>query len=269
MERRRFGRTGLDVPAVGMGTYRSLDVTGRAGEASRFAIVTEALEAGTNLFDSSPMYGDSERVLGLALAGRREKALVATKVWASSAREGRAQMDSAFGYYDGCVDIYQIHNLSAWRDILPLLEEEQRRGRVRVIGATHYSSSAFGELRRLMESGRIGSIQVPYNPLERAAEREILPMAAQLDLGVMVMMPFGQGSLVRRTPPRSALARLKPFGVHTWAQALLKWILSDPRVHTTIPATSTPGRPTENAAAGNPPWFGPEEREYVARLARG
>ena len=82
------------------------------------------------------------------------------------------------------------------------------------------------------------------------------------------MRPFGEGSLLRTTPPASDLAPLAPFGVRTWPQALLKWILSDPRCHVAIPATRRPERMTENAAAGAPPWFGEEERRYVSELAR-
>ena len=73
---------------------------------------------------------------------------------------------------------------------------------------------------------------------------------------------------MRRPPGQDRLAPLSNFGVTTWAQALLKWILSDPRCHVAIPATSRIGRTAENAAAGDPPWFGSEERDLVARLAR-
>jgi aryl-alcohol dehydrogenase-like predicted oxidoreductase len=97
-------------------------------------------------------------------------------------------------------------------------------------------------------------------------EDRVLPLAADLGLGVVVMRPFGEGALMRREAGAAALAPLAPFGVTTWAQALLKWILSDPRCHVAIPATSHPGRTTENAAAGDPPWLGPDERALVASL---
>jgi aryl-alcohol dehydrogenase-like predicted oxidoreductase len=90
---------------------------------------------------------------------------------------------------------------------------------------------------------------------------------AERGLGVVVMRPFGEGALMRRPPSADQLAPLRPFGVTTWAQALLKWILSDPRCHVAVPATSRPERMAENAAAGDPPWFCPEERNLVARLA--
>jgi aryl-alcohol dehydrogenase-like predicted oxidoreductase len=267
MERRTLGRSGLDVPVVGMGTWQTFDVRGAAGEHARRLVVDTALDAGANFFDSSPMYGESERVLGFALEGRRDRALVATKVWTPGRDEGRRQVERALGYFGGWVDLYQVHNLVATREQLALLEEMREAGRVRAVGATHYSPSAFADLAALMRSGRIDAVQVPYNPRQREAEREILPLAAELGLGVVVMRPFAEGGLLRRAPSAERLVPLEPFGITTWPQALLKWILSDTRCHVAIPATSSPERMRENAAAGNPPWFGPEEREYIARLA--
>jgi aryl-alcohol dehydrogenase-like predicted oxidoreductase len=267
MERRAFGQTGMLVPTIGMGTWRTFDVRGAAAEQHVRMIVDTALAAGADFFDTSPMYGAAERVLGTTLRERRNAAQVATKVWASSLAEGRAQVERALGFFDGIIDLYQIHNLLNWREQLVFLEQQRDAGRVRAIGATHYNPSAFGELRRVIETGRIAAIQIPYNPLERAVEREILPLAAERGLGVVVMRPFGEGALMRRPPADEQLAPLRPFGVTTWAQALLKWVLSDPRCQIAIPATSRPERMAENAAAGDPPWFGAEERALVARLA--
>ncbi|HWE62007.1 MAG TPA: aldo/keto reductase [Chloroflexota bacterium] len=267
MERRRLGKTGLQVPAVGMGTWRTFDVRGAAAEARARAIVDEALAAGADFFDSSPMYGEAERVLGAALQDRRDRAQVATKVWARSAAEGQAQVERALRYFGGRVELYQIHNLVNWREHLLMLERLRAEGRVLAIGATHHSASAFPELADLMRSGRITAIQIPYNPLQREVEREILPLAADLDLGVVVMRPFAEGALMHHIPSTQDLAPLRPFGVATWGQALLKWGLSDPRCHVAIPATSRQDRMRENAAAGDPPWFGDEQRALVARLA--
>lgn len=266
MEIRDLGQSGLQVPVVGMGTWQTFDVRGEAAEANACAVVDVALGEGAYFFDSSPMYGEAERVLGRALERRRDQVLVATKVWANSSSGGRRQIEQAMRFFGGRVDLYQVHNLLAWREQLVQLEALQQAGQVRAIGATHYSPSAFGELRRMMETGRISAIQIPYNPAERDVEREILPLAAERNLGVVIMRPFGGGGLLRRLPPAADLEPLRPFGIHTWAQALLKWGLSDPRCHVAIPATSRPERMHENAQAGKPPWFGPDERAYVAGL---
>jgi aryl-alcohol dehydrogenase-like predicted oxidoreductase len=268
VERRALGISGLDVPVVGVGTWHTFqDLDRRGVDVGPF--VTEALEAGANIFDSSPMYGPAERLLGESLEGRRDQAVIATKVWASSATEGRRQIERALGYFGDRVEVYQIHNLLAWREHLPILERHREEERVRVVAVTHYSPSAFGEMASIMRSGRIGAVQVPYNPLERDVEREILPLAADLGLGVIAMRPFAEGALIRRPPQVEEMQPLAPFGVRTWAQALIKWTLSDPRCHVAIPATSRLGRTAENAGAGDPPWLGPDERALVARLARG
>lgn len=267
VEQRGFGNTGLSVPAVGMGTWRTLDVHGADDEARARGIVDVALRTGANFFDSSPMYGESERVLGGALAGRRPRAIVATKIWTKSAADGERQAARALEWFGGMIDIYQVHNLLAWEKQLPRIERLKAEGKVRLAGATHYDASSFPELRRVIETGRIQAIQIPYNPHERGVEREILPLAAERGLGVIVMRPFGEGTLMRRPPSPEMLSALRPFGVITWAQALLKWVLSDLRCHVAIPATSHPDRMCENAAAGSPPWFGPRERSLVQRLA--
>ncbi len=267
MEHRRFGRTGIDVPVIGMGAWKTFDVSGARAEDERRAIVEAAVAAGTTLFDTSPMYGEAERVLAAAIGARREEVLVADKVWTRSIDEGREQIRRALAWYGGRVDVYQVHNLVAWREHLPVLKEHQSQGVVRVVGATHYQHSALRELMDVMGTGRVGMVQIPYNAADRLVEREVLPLADELGLGVLVMQPLGTGSLVRRPPPARELEPLTRFGVRTWAQALLKWIASDARVHCVIPATSRVARATENAAAGEPPWFDEEARERVARLA--
>ena len=160
MERRQLGRTGLDVPAVGMGTWQTFDVTAAADVAARREVVTAALDAGMDLFDSSPMYGAAERVLGRALEGRRDRALVATKVWTSSADEGERQIEQSLAFYGGRVDVYQVHNLVAVRHWLPVLEDLKRERKVRVVGVTHYAPSAFDDLARAMRDPRVEMVQI-------------------------------------------------------------------------------------------------------------
>ena len=266
MERRLFGRTGLTVPVIGLGTWQTFDVKGAAAAARR-EVVAAALADGATIFDSSVMYGEAERVLGRALAGRRTDAIVATKVWTADDAEANRQIEAALGFFGGWVDVYQVHNLVAWQRRLAQLERLQAEGKAGVIGATHYSPPAFDELRRVMNDRRVAAVQVPYNPHERDVEEVILPCAADLGMGVIIMRPFGQGSLLRRHVPPDALAPLRPFGVTSWPQALLKWILSDQRCHVAIPATSNALHMRENAACGRPPWFGPQERAYVEKLA--
>ncbi len=265
LENRSLGRGRVGVPVVGLGTWRRLEAAAAAGQ--EHELVGAAIAAGIQVIDTSPMYGSAEPLLSDALDGRRAQVFIADKVWTPSAEEGVAQLSRAVDWYGGRVDLMQIHNLVAWQTHLPMLEDARDRGLVGLIGATHYSPGSFGELAEVMKTGRIDTIQVPYNPAHREVERTILPLADDLGLGVLLMRPLGEGQLMRRSPSPDQLAPLRPFGVATWAQALIKWGLSDPRVHVSLTATSQPGRLTENAAGGSPPWFGPDERAYVLRLA--
>jgi len=140
-----------------MGTWRTFDVRGAAAEQHARTIVDTALAAGAGFFDTSPMYGAAERLLGATLRERRSQALVATKVWAATVVEGRIQIERALGFFSGIIELYQIHNLLNWREQLVLLEQERDAGRVRTIGATHYSPAAFGELQGVIESGRVAA----------------------------------------------------------------------------------------------------------------
>ncbi len=269
MERRRLGRSEIEVSAVGLGTWQVLDVRGRHKEEERHEVVRAALDTGVTLFDSSPMYGEAERVLGDALKKHgRDRATVATKVWTSNDREAERQIENALNFFGGRVELYQVHNLVAVDKRLDMLEGLKSEGRIRSIGATHYSHSAFPALTDVMRNCRVDFVQVPYNAADVAVTEEVLPLAEELDLGVIVMVPLGSGRLVRKAPSEQDLEPLKESGVETWAQALLKFVLSDARVSCAIPATSKPERVLENARAGDPPFFGEEEREYVRRLAR-
>jgi aryl-alcohol dehydrogenase-like predicted oxidoreductase len=250
MERRRFGRTGWEVPVVGLGTWQTFDV-GAAQESGAREVVDAVWDAGTRFFDSSPMYGRAEGVLGRALGEHRDDSIVATKIWTSSPPEARAQFQAQLEFFGGRVELEQVHNLVGWHVHLDWLEQERDAGRVGFLGATHYAASAFDELEKVMRTGRIDAIQVPYNPLEREAERRILPLAAEMDLGVIAMRPLGGGSLIRRFDPTE----------------LLKWTLGDERVHVAIPATFSVAHARANAAAGAPPWPSAEQRARLIDAA--
>jgi aryl-alcohol dehydrogenase-like predicted oxidoreductase len=253
---------GVSVPVVGLGTWQVLDLP-PARQADADAVVGAMLDGGATLIDSSPMYGRSEERLGAALAARRERAYVATKIWTRSLDEGRAQYERQLAWYGGRVDLEQIHNLVAWREHLPWLEEERDAGRIGLIGATHYSPGALRELAEVMRTGRIQAIQIPYNPGEREVESEILPLAEELGLGVLAMRPLGSGRL-----GGASRAELEGLGVESWAEAVLVWALSDPRITAVIPATGDPEHARANARAGAHPGFGPEERRRVETLWR-
>jgi aryl-alcohol dehydrogenase-like predicted oxidoreductase len=161
LQRRDLGKTGVEVPAVGLGTWQVLDVRGRE-EVARHEVVRAALEVGANLFDSSPMYGEAERVLGDALEKHVwDRAIVATKVWTSNDGEAERQVQRSLTYFGGRVELYQGHNLVALERRLDTLHHLKGEGKVRCVGATHYSRAAFGDLMSVMRGGRVDFVQVP------------------------------------------------------------------------------------------------------------
>ena len=257
MEERRLG------PVVGLGTWATFDRDATlAGE-----VIGSALDAGCRVVDSSPMYGGAEAAMSEVVRERRDEATVATKIWARSLEDGRAQYRRQVEWF-GRVEIEQVHNLALWREHLEWLEPERDAGRIDQIGVTHYGAASFAELAEALETRRFDTVQLPLNPYQREAERELLPLTAELGVAVIVMRPLGGEGSVIPAPPPEELEPLRAFGVETWGQALLKWALSDERIDLVIPATSSLEHARSNAAAGAPPWLGPAERELVERLAR-
>jgi diketogulonate reductase-like aldo/keto reductase len=257
MEERRLG------PVVGLGTWNPFG--GDAGLARQ--VVTAVFDGGTRLFDSSPMYHGAEAALGAALSGLRDDAIVATKIWATSLEEGREQFARQLDWYDGQVDVEQIHNLVLWREHLEWLREEQYAGRVGRLGVTHYQRLAFGELAEALRTRAFQVLQIPYNPWERECERELLPLAAELGVAVIAMRPLGGSGEDRRRRIELTDAQRSELGVESWAEALLKWALGDERIDSVIPATKRPERARANAGAGEGPRVTPEQRALVEQLA--
>lgn len=252
MEARRLG------PVVGLGTWNTFDTD---AELAR-EVTGAAMDAGTRLFDTSPMYRGAESALGAALDGR-DDAVVATKIWATSVEEGREQFARQLELYGGHVEVEQLHNLVAWREHLEWLGGEQDAGRIEKLGVTHYQASAFDRLAEALSTRRFQVLQVPYNPWERECERELLPLAAELGIAVIAMRPLGGSGESRRRRVELTDAQREELGVETWAQALLSWALADERIDTVIPATSKPERARENARVVR---FTPEQRALVERL---
>jgi aryl-alcohol dehydrogenase-like predicted oxidoreductase len=258
----------LKVPAVGMGTSRTFDVASDSDIAVRSEVIDSCVASGVTFVDSSPMYGESERVVGQALHSRRHNFQLATKVWCIGREQGAVQTARSFELFQtDHIDVFQVHNLVDWRTHLPVLERLKEEGKVGVVGITHHITAAYPEMMEIMRTGRIGAVQVPYYVWERDCESRLLPVAEEMGIGVIVMRPLGRGELVTGLKHQPDLAPLAGHGVHTWAQALLAWILSDHRVSVVIPATSRPERIVENAAAGQCDPLPQELREHILREA--
>ena len=257
----------LEVPVIGMGSAGSFDVPMSELDV-RKQILYNCISQGSNFVDTSPMYRRSEQVIGAAMEGKRGQFQLATKVWCTGRDTAVQQMARSFELLKtDYIEVMQIHNLVDWKTHLPLLEEMKADGKIGVIGLTHYSPDALPEMAEIMRTGRIDSIQISYNVMERQVEEVILPLAEEMNIGVIVMRPVGAGQLFTNLIERPNLDPLQEFGIRTWGQALMAWLLADPRVTVLIPATRRPQRIIENAAAGEMT-IPSEMRDYVLSEAQ-
>ncbi|HSD37707.1 MAG TPA: aldo/keto reductase [Rhodocyclaceae bacterium] len=254
MNTRPIPATGEALPVIGCGTYLGFDVAQGSDAYQRLPGVLQALfDAGGSVLDSSPMYGRAEEVTGdlLAAAGSRDKAFVATKVWTGGRDAGVRQMQQSMRLLRvDRLDLMQIHNLLDWRVHLVTLREWKAQGRVRYIGITHYTASAYRELEAVMRAEMFDFLQINYSLDEREAEQRILPLAAERGMAVLINRPLGGGGLLRRMSGKPLPPWAAEIGVTSWAQLLLKFVLSQPAVTCAIPGSGKPEHMADNAAAG-------------------
>ena len=255
MNTRPIPSCGALLPVIGCGTWLGFDVGGKPSEMPQRGQVLEALfQAGGSVIDSSPMYGSAEQVTGdlLQASGARGKSFIATKVWATGKREGIAQMERSFKLLrTDHIDLMQIHNLVDWRTHLATLREWKAQGRFSCIGITHYTESAHAELEQVMRAERLDFVQLNYSMLDRAAEKRLLPLAAERGMAVLVNKPLGAGKDIAALRARALPAWSVDIGCSSWSQVLLKFVLSHPAVTCAIPGTSNPAHMRDNAQAGS------------------
>jgi diketogulonate reductase-like aldo/keto reductase len=250
---KRVPSSGEELPAIGIGTWQTFDVRGSEARAGLREVLKSFSEAGGRVVDSSPMYGAAEAVVGELSAelGLREQLFMATKVWTRGREEGVRQMESSFRRMRvERMDLMQVHNLVDVETHTKTLEDWKAKRRVRYIGITHYTASAYAEVERWLKSGRYDFLQINYSLAERDSERRLLPMAAERKLAVIANRPFAEGALFGRVKGKALPGWAAELGIASWAQYFLKWIVSHPAVTCAIPGTGKPEHIRDNVAAG-------------------
>ena len=246
--------SGEALPVIGCGTYIGFDVApGSAAYAQLPGVLDTLFAAGGSVLDSSPMYGRAETTTGelLAEAGSRPRAFLATKVWTSGREAGMAQIEQSFARLGASrIDLLQVHNLVDWRTQLATLRRLKEAGRVRYIGITHYTASAYAEVQAVLRAEKLDFLQINYALDDRTAAERILPLAQERGVAVLVNQPFGGGGLLRRLAAQPLPGWAADIGSTSWAQVLLKFVLSHPAVTCAIPGTSRPAHMLDNLAAG-------------------
>jgi len=251
---RTIPSNGEALPVIGIGTYKGFDVgSGSQEQAALGGVLRNLFLLGGSVLDSSPMYGRAEGVAGDLLAGQhaREKTFVATKVWTQGRAAGVGQMNHSMKLLR-CerIDLMQIHNLVDWRTHLSTLRAWKEERRIRYLGITHYSSSAYGEMENIMRAETLDFVQLNYSLDEREAERRLLPLAAERGIAVLVNLPFGQGRLFKTLRGKPVPRWMQEAGCETWSQVLLKFTLAHKAVTCVIPGTGNLDHMAENCHAG-------------------
>ena len=250
---RSIPSTGEALPLVGLGTWITFNVGNDIEARDSCAEVMRAFFAtGGRMIDSSPMYGSSQIVVGYSLQklGHPSRLFSADKVWTSSTSAGRNQAEASRRHWRiPRFDLLQVHNLLAWEAHLATLLAMKAAGEVRYVGITTSEGRRHREFERVMRQHQLDFIQVTYNILDREVEDRILPLAAERGIGVIVNRPFQQGSLLDRLERHPLPRWAAEVNARTWAEFVLKFIVSHPAVTCAIPATTRVEHVRENMAA--------------------
>src|SRR5690349_8580230 len=252
---RLFPQDKVKLPKIGLGTWQTFDVGNDSAARAPLREVLKLLDG--NVVDSSPMYGSSEAVAGdlIAELGMRDKLFIATKVWTSGREDGSAQMETSFKRLRVKVmDLMQVHNLVDVGTHTKTLQAWREQGRVRHIGITHYTASAYSEVERWLKTGAYDFVQINYSLAERDAEKRLLPLAAERKVNVIINRPFAGSALFSQTKGKQLPSWAAELGIASWAQYFLKWIVSHPAVTCAIPGTGRPDHMRDNLAAGKGPF---------------
>jgi aryl-alcohol dehydrogenase-like predicted oxidoreductase len=260
----------LRVPPVGLGTWQTFDVASDAYSA-RERVLRGFVDAGGTLVDASPMYGRAEETVG-SLAerlGLRSRLFLATKVWTRGREAGIRQMEESFRRLrTPVIDLMQVHNLVDVTTHLETLREWKASGRLRAIGITHYSASAHAAVAEVLERENVDTLQINYSVLEREAEARLLPTARERGIAVIANRPFAEGALLRRLAARRLPDWAASIDCRSWAELLLKFVISHPAITCAIPATANAEHLRDNMRAMSGPLPDADLRARIAAASR-
>ena len=256
------------LPVIGLGTWQAFDVSSE-GYSSLRNVIGKLQGAGGKLIDTSPMYGRAEEVVGNILGEKDSDLFLATKVWTRGKEEGISQMEASRSKLRReVIDLIQIHNLVDWKTHLGTLREWQQEGKVRYVGITHYTASMHGQLEEIIRTESVDFAQFNYSITDLNAENRLLPAAAEHGVATLINRPFGEGALFAKVKGKALPAWSKEWGIRSWAQFVLKFILSHPAVTCVIPGTGDPAHAADNMDAGTEPLPDASGRQKMADYIR-
>jgi aryl-alcohol dehydrogenase-like predicted oxidoreductase len=251
---RTIPSSGEKLPVIGLGTWNVFDVDlTPANEKQLGDVLSLFVKLGGRVIDSSPMYGRAEQVIG-ALAtklGLHDKLFLATKVCTRGKQAGIESTERSMARLQTKrIDLMQVHNLVDATTQLATMRDWKAQGRFRYIGITHYNSSAFGDVEKVLRAEKVDFLQINYSIMEREAEERILPLAQDRQVAVIINRPFGGGDLFSRVRSKPLPEWATEFDCQSWAQFFLKWIVVHPAVTCAVPATNNPQHLEDDVAGG-------------------
>ena len=254
---RAIPSTGERIPVVGIGT-NAYDVDSADDLAARRDVLREMPTLGGRVIDTARGYGRSEAVIGQLLAelGNRERFFIATKPISAPQAEAnitRKLIDESFvSLRVQVIDLLQVHSLVRFDELMPLYREYKQEKRVRYIGATTASPRQHEQFLEVMRKHPLDFVQVDYSIANRAAAKDLLPLAAERGIAVLNNVPLGgrNTSLFPRVAGKKLPDWAAEFGATSWAQFMLKYNLSHPAITAVIPGTTTVEYLRDNQAAG-------------------
>ena len=250
---RKIPSSGEELPVIGLGTYDVFDVASTDEAVTlRKSIVDHLTGEGGSVIDTSPMYNQSEKMIGdiISAGSPRNVLFLATKVWTNGRDSGISQMRrSAELMSTDVIDLMQVHNLRDADIHMQTIRDWQENGRIRYSGLTHYTASALDRLEAAMKKHRPDFIQINYSLGELEADDRLLPMAKDMGIAVLVNRPYQGGRLFRAVSGQSLPKWAESFA-SSWGQFFLKFIVGHPAVTCVIPATSKSRHMADNAEAG-------------------
>jgi diketogulonate reductase-like aldo/keto reductase len=269
MLQRAIPSTNELLPVIGLGTWQVFDVSPQSEHPTLVRVLNSMHEAGGTLIDSSPMYGHAEEAVGnlTQATGMAGEFFYATKVWTEGREAGIAQMESSFHKMKRTtIDLMQVHNLVDWKTHMETLKQWKAEGRIKYIGITHYTDAMHQELEKIIRSVPVDFVQFNYSIVHRAAEKRLLPGAAEHGVATLINRPLGQGQHFNMVSGKPLPEWAAAYNINSWSQFFLKFIVSHPAVTCVIPATARPQHAADNMQAGYGPLPDAAAREKMAAV---
>lgn len=246
--------SGEKIPVIGLGT-NAYGVTDAAELTSRKEVLQQMSSLGGRVIDTAAGYGRSEEVIGelLASLGNRKDYFLATKTQMGSISDVKAAMDQSFRRLrTDHLELLQVHNMNDSDKQLPAFAEYKQAKKIKYLGVTTSQDAQYEEMLRVMRAHKLDFIQVDYSLGNRGAEEKILPLAQERGIAVLANVPLGgrRGSLISSIGDKPLPPWASEIDATSWAQLLLKYVVSHPAVTCAIPGTTKIKHAQDNQAAG-------------------